>query len=314
MQAKITYNLSQAAQLAQIKTFRQPVARTQTHVIEISPADIDLMSVDEAGNLSQDLDTYRGVNLHTDTVSQAATPEAAWEAYRTACRARQAKAAQERDEKEADDARRLKETEAADGAAAEWIDAQAGNSSMPKNEAMAAVGVKQPNWQAKLPLLSAALERMKERAAKEAEERKAEERAKERAKEEYIARWAEGETLKIREQHEDGLLARHEALKMIAASAFARAGFPDDFDYHLCRSSNCPCGVKDVRSLPAAVYPVWLALKVKLPEGSTFDFHTVREHIDEPDDDGETAGPTIYFVSLHLPVGPFTFDRDVQLN
>lgn len=323
MQATITYTLTEAAQRAQMAATGQPIARKQVHTIEIDPADIDMLKADEAGNLSAQIDrthinySYEGVAA----VCEAQTPQAAWEAYRAAYRERQAAYEAKRLAEEEDAARRLRETEAADAAAAQWIDAKpAGTETWRiKDDALAAAGVGRPNWNANLPLVAAAIERLTQRNKEAAAAQKAAAEAKAQAKQEYIASWiAEHGSADDREQFADGLLSRKTILSMIAARAFADLGIPEAFSYDddFCRNSDCPCGEQTLDVLTRKHYRAWKTLKAKLPEGSTFDFHSVREHLGEDDayEQGEQAGPAQTFVTLHVPVGPFVFDRNVKLE
>lgn len=179
-----------------------------------------------------------------------------------------------------------------------------------------------PEPDAKTPLTDAALVRLKDRHEAFLQAKKEADAAKEISKTQFIGEWiAANAPADIQEQYRDGLLARKDALQMIAASTFTEAGVPDEFRYNdeFCEKSSCPCGEHDIDALPRAQYQSWKELKAKLPTAATFDFHYVREHLADDGDgyDGQskdTAGPKQYFVSLHLPVGPFTFDRNVHLE
>ncbi|HET9322040.1 MAG TPA: hypothetical protein VFO27_19755, partial [Bryobacteraceae bacterium] len=141
--------------------------------------------------------------------------------------------------------------------------------------------------------------------------------AKEKAKTAFIAEWIAGHAdPETRQQFDDGLLCRKAAIALIADAALADlpAAAPG---YKICDSTSCKCGSKDLDCLPRSVYPVWKALKAKLPEGYTVEFSRVRECLKDEDDylpPGEdTAAAPVYLAKVTIPYGPFHFEREVKL-
>lgn len=329
MQAKITWTLTESAQLAQMAATGQPVARKQTHVIEVSPADLELLRADEAGNLSAEIDHTR-INYIIDAVPRVqvgATPEEAWAAYKAAYVARKAKIEAARADEERGIARRLAETEAADAAAAAWIDARSDEYD-PWNvlpQAISAAGIRTPDMDAKLPLARAAYERLKARSAAHLERKKAAAAEREAAKEAYINEWIEKNAdADTQQQHRDGLLDRKAALALIAGEAFAAAGVGDAYEPVICDDASCPCRREDIDTLPREAYAAWRQMKAALPENVSAAFEVVHQCMrDEYSNEGreaprwlsqgEEAAAPQYAALIKLPVGPFTFKRLVRL-
>lgn len=146
--------------------------------------------------------------------------------------------------------------------------------------------------------LAAAERLLRERRA----QAEAERAAKEAAKQAYLDSWVQehGDEL-LRAQHADGLLLRQELLQRVAA--WALADLPEEHEVAVCEDRDCPCGITDVACLPTAVYPAWRALRERLPAGTTWQL----EHAQS------CQGDQYYTVMLHVPCGPFTFDRRVRI-
>lgn len=172
-------------------------------------------------------------------------------------------------------------------------------------------------------------ESSKARAIEQARQEAEQDAAKEKAKKEYIDDWMELHADEaLRQQHHDGFLSRKRALEAIANRAFDDIGLPAEFHYDnkFCRNPECPCGEQTLTTIPPHIYSSWLALKAKLPEETlkaklpeetAFEFRVVREHIDWDElnsDDSSSAGPKQYFAVVHLTVGPFVFDRKLELG
>lgn len=155
------------------------------------------------------------------------------------------------------------------------------------------------------------------------EQRRVKEAAVEKSKQDFVAAWVaeHGDEL-LRAQFADDLACRQRILTLIADHAFANAGVPDAAEKSMvCRNADCPCCDKDVDCLPQGEYATWRNLRAALPEGSTAEFHRVRDCLrDEEDgswpdmeDNRESASDSYYVAHISMPHGPFTFTRRVRL-
>ncbi len=335
MQATITYTLSEKAQLAQIKATGQPVAKKQTHVIDVDTDDIDLLRAAPDGTLFRDdldfLDIGTG-RISVEEVSAASTPTEAWRIYKAVYqRERQKREAEARKKQneEAELAKRIAAIEAADQAAANVLDMRtatsADNVADAKKAALKAVGVdssgipymRYPD----LPLLWAAGERFEKRVEAAKKEKQDAEHAKEAAKTQFIAEWiADHADQDTQEQFHDGLLSRKTAIELIADIAFDEANIPNAFTPRTCQDSSCCCSNQYVDTVPRKVYAAWRALKANLniPASTTVKFSRIvecPEPVNEYEEEKERTEPApIYTAEIYLPYGPFEFKREIVIG
>jgi hypothetical protein len=359
MQATITYLLSKQAQRAQMAATGQPVARKQTATVDITAEDLEYYPVNDDGTIEIDLtggrhSVYQPYNLRNlmmvggGHIEHSAIPDipAIVRAGRDYAEAEKqqvkdkavhdAEAARQRAAQLVVDLASLTDRVMADPNA-RWCggtdrDVRWGADSWTSTEKLRSLD----GW----GVISAELERRK--AADESEAI-----AKEAVKTEAIAAFvaASGDALLI-EQYAAGLLCRKAVISRMAAAALDAAGLPRKCeDPTVCDDSDCPCGDAVATCIPPEVYRRWKAIgpEVKtaainpsltsmsgepvqvvshgpLPEGSTVEFHEVRECLkpepgsyDTLDDGDETAGPTEYHAVVTIPSGPFKFTRRVKV-
>ena len=323
MQAKITYMLSETAQRAQMVATGQPVARKQEHTIEISAEEMRFCEVAENGLLSRDL-----AYLSLPEIEASATPEEAWDAY---VRQQRKQAEKEQAAKMDRESRRMA-TEAADGAAAAWVDALPDDADYygARDKAMPAAGVAQPNWSASTPLLTAALGRLKSRnAAAEAAKERAE-ADKETAKVEYLHDWImEYGDESQRARSADKLLPRKEALAALAEASFTAGAWPVNNSGEKivsgraenprpdCTCEDCDACETEYREtegapgLSAEEYAAYSTVRAAFPDATltvmtNTAYHTCSHR-------GGCGGGTNHSVRVALPVGPFTLTREYAL-
>jgi hypothetical protein len=340
MQATITYLLTEQAQRAQMAATGQPVTRKQSVTVDVPTEDLVLMQVSEDGTPYLDLasgDPQRealkemGCELQylmigTRNVSVHLIGDARADVLDLIRQGKAKIAARVRADRERVDAAITAFLVASVPVESEcrcthppdtYTDVSARTDDLAKRFLAEA--------RRRYDIYTEEQERARrEKAAADARIRSAEEakeRAKEHAKAEYVASWIAGHAdEQTREQFADGLLARSDAVDMIAAAAFAAAGVPEPARYcdDFCTDQDCRCGERSVTSLPLSAYPAWRLLKATLPEGYAVEFLRVREHVPEddidPDAEEPTAGPPMYLAKLTIPHGPFQFTRTVKLG
>jgi hypothetical protein len=322
LSATISYTLNDETQRAQIAATGHPVPRAQVHDIPVTADDLEYLDVQADGRLSKVIGALNGYTVQT--VAASADPVAAFEAYKQAVRDDRERRRGINAAAEAETLARLQATEAADAAAAAYIDKATPSASITesylKGTALHAVGVQQPNYQAAIPLIQAALRRYAERVTEAARLKTEAERADQAAKAAYITAWlnahAPADTIA---QHAAGLLCRATAVSMIADAVLDPIG-PEWPKTAMCEINSCPCyQYKEEPCIPRRLYPAWKALEAKLPQGTTQEFFSARECLRDEDgsygsdDDRETAGPKQWGVFLTVPHGPFVFERRIKL-
>lgn len=321
MQATVTYLLTEQAQRAAMAATGQPVTRKQTMIIEVPKEDIHLFPLREDGTIVLDLTRNYPTNIG------AQLQAAGWPAPNVVqatqldpplledLRRGAAIIAEQKRAKEAliraNSEHNRRQTEAAYQAFLADPEARCGWGEV--HTLVADLRSPADWWPAAHREFVAEIRRRNEADAAAKKQR---EEALERAKTEYIAEWISkyAET-DVQEQFRDGLLARKDALAMIAAAAFDAAGVPaGEPTVPQCGIQGCPCGYREVESLPRSIYPVWKALRAGLPEGYSVTFYRVREcqRSDDGyyDEDSDPVGPPYYTVDLKIPHGPFVFERE----
>jgi hypothetical protein len=321
MQATITYLLTEAAQRAAMAATGQPVARKQTMTIEVPAEDLHLFPVTPDGAITLDL-----TQSYLTDIS-ARLKAAGWPTPGAGVAAAQI------DPSVLDDLKRgtaiLAERKQAEEALARANGEHNRRQTEAAYQAFLADPAARAGWSGVRDLVPDLRspadwwpEAHKEFAAEirrrndaDADAKKRREEELERAKTDYIAAWVSKHAEPdVQEQFRDGLLARKDALAMIASAAFEAAGVPaGEPGVSRCDDSNCPCGYKELDALPRAIYSAWKALRATLPDGYSVQFYRVRECLKDDgyyDGDGESAGPPHYTVDLKIPCGPFTFERE----
>lgn len=178
-------------------------------------------------------------------------------------------------------------------------------------------------------LLAAEVRIRQQRDAAAAATRAAQERdeeAKENAKRDYIAAWiADHGDQSTKDRLADRLLARSEAIGLIANATLDPIAPAYDSNAAICDDRDCPCGEVEVESLARGPYSSWVTLRDKLPDGSTHRFLKVKtcRHANEVDEDGESyqishgnhcVDGVVIIARLCVPCGPFKLARDVKLS
>jgi len=334
MQATITYLLTEQAQRAQMATTGQPVARKQIMTIEVAPEDLELFSVDEDGNAYLDFarSTYeipqcKWLQAATGMDNKLLFPAVAPDMVAILRDGRAKVKAEQKEREERAERERIEKRAQQDEAMRAFIaDPNMPWISNPRSWVPLRGGYTLDiSTRPSDPLVDeyrrVATERMEAQSKREQaarEQREAADAAKERAKTDYIDAWVRehGDEL-TRQQHADGLLPRKEALALIADAAMA--DLPGEYDPgEFCQDRDCPCGRKDIDTLPRKAYEAWLPIKAKLPQGAEVEFERVRECLKDGDgyvdEDTETAGPPVYAALLKVPVGPFVFERLVLIG
>lgn len=324
MQAKVTYLLTEQAQRAHMLSTGRPIARKQ-EVVEDVPNDLlssKFCRIGQDGSIAFDLEDNAGIVAYVSTefgrerVGTAfdcapRSAEAAIREMEERIRAQQAAAdarkEQRRIEQAEDRAKEAKQKEAERAKEQLVIDAFLADSSKLADE--------RGEYYAKIDGV-----RIEDQAvADEANRRyEAAEQAKDADKKAFLESWlAEHGTEADRRQYADGLLCRRELLTLVADKSFSDAGVPEEHaTSEVCQHSDCPCTDHWTECLPREVYPVWQALKARLPQGTTWRFSEVRECLRSTPyrEDEETAGPAYYTVDLTMPAGPYKFERKVSLG
>jgi len=172
-----------------------------------------------------------------------------------------------------------------------------------------------PEIWAKIEATNAARAAERVRRDKEADMRKADESARaeairdqqEEAKSQFIAAWVSSACdAELIEQHAAGLLCHREAVSMIADAVLNPLGMAAD--YTMCNDPDHHCGPCEITCLPRRLYGAWKTLEAKLPAGTTWDFERVVDCL------GMDLTKKRYFVNVHVPSGPFVFDRAIELE
>jgi hypothetical protein len=317
MQATITYLLTEQAQRAQMAATGQPVARKQVLTVEVAPEDIDLFLIDEAGNLSLDASKWgyqdslaaAGWKANgSETLAATPNPDVIGDLKRGRAIREAEKLEKERITRENSEHNR-RVTEEAYKRFLSDPQARGDNYGGPKVE-----GLLSPAdwWPSQHEEFTAEIRR---RSEADALAKKAAEEQKELAKQAFINEWIENNTdEETHQQHADGLLARKDALELIANSTLDPIA--PKYVPRVCEDRDCACGRKDIDTLPRAIYPALKTLKAKLPPNSIIEMERVRECLRDADgfaEDKEATAPR-YAATIKVPVGPFVFERLVRLR
>lgn len=324
LQATIIYNLTEEAQRAQMAATGQPVARKQTATVEVKPEDLTFYPVESDGTITVNL--YAGSGLPAELRNAGAiTAYAETPDIPGILREFRAKKQALLDQISSRD------QEVADAIMAGKHDSNDSNyavrSALNMWSMPAALQPESAELRKLTPLAHAAAVRRQEVAAEEEKARRqrekeereriaAEDARKEQEKLDYITAWIEehGDT-DLRLQHQNGMLCRKTALKLIADAAFIENELADAYRYPTCDDRGCPCGREELDCVPPEVYQGWPAILAALPEGTTARFIRVTECPGEDWDDGENDENLVkhYAAEIRMPVGPFVFDRTIQL-
>jgi hypothetical protein len=340
MQATITYLLTEQAQRDAIRATGSQVRRRQTRTINVGPDDLDLFPIDANGFIELDLtgsiagqwrEPLKAAGWAPDGHTGIASNQFDFpfiEDYRRGLALLAARDAEQKALEEANGQYNQALTERAFQHFLNDPNTRASERISDMVEDLTGEELKAPaSW---FPSDHAGfVSEIKRRRALEEEARKAAARAKEDAeaakakfKTEYIDNWiAQVGSAEIKKQHEDGLLARADALRLIADREFEFLAIPPAHKVHLCQDEECPCGNEGVDGLPPAVYTGWAAQLLDLiPDGigATVEFEKSRDCLRDPDGyhepDNDGAGKPYYTALIKLPLGPFVFQRRVKIS
>jgi hypothetical protein len=352
MTATITYLLSRQGQQAHLAATGIAAPRQQTKTIEVNADDLDLLDIDDAGNAYLAL-TARPYDLRGRSAEAAVAITRAWDILgstkvpeiasidtdilalvRGNTAEHDREVAEQKAKQEAEVAEQMAACAKVDGRIAAILDALGDDTDpyYPLNNLIRDSGLgfyvrDNPGY---LPLATAANKRLeirydayqyarKAEADKEKAEKEKAEKEREKAKEAYIAAWIPAHAdWTVREQFAEGLLSRQAALDVIAEDAFKNLPAEASYNGDFCDETDCPCGTKDLRSIPTSRYPVWREVKGKLPEGYKVGFFRVRECLHEEQSydgcvDEQRARKARYFALVTIPYGPFQFERRIEL-
>ena len=316
MQATVIYMLSEQAQRDAMAAIGQPVARKHSMTIDITAEDLSLLPIGDDGTINVDV---TGATRYLDTLILAG-----WQSENSGLRTSAnvlnppflaelrtgqmilAENARQKDlvGKENTEYNR----QATEGAYLGFLADPAARATGPR--ALIGRDLQSPAdyWPEDHTKLVAEINRRNE--ADKAVETAAKE-SKEQAKREYINTWITSNAPPhIQEQYAAGLLARSEALTMIANTAFTATGLPEEHPVLMCRDTNCPCGIQEVQTIPPAIYSLWREIRHRLPDGTIAEFEESRDCIRDSDAD---SGDPYYTVLVKIPHGPFTFERRIKL-
>jgi hypothetical protein len=310
MTANVLYTLTEVGQKAALKAGVN-AAKVQSLSGEVEERDLEILDISESGAVTGD---FRG--LHFDA------PAASIREVLDAVHARNEGKKREREEERKEQAERDRAT--AVTLRADLTEAIAKLERGEQASVSLAWTPQHIKYDAGIELCeryaslvkAIAEEAQAERARAHLEKQKAEEQ-QEREKQEYRRTWAlehlEGDEL---EQYNEGIFPKQELLERIANAVLDPIG--PAFEWHTCQNDDHKCGTDYVSSLPPTIYPEWKRIKALLPEGSTHKFFYVKPCLlpsdgDYYEDGNDGVGAKQYGVELKVPVGPYLFDRDVEL-
>jgi hypothetical protein len=344
MNATITYLLTEQAQRDAIKATGQPVARKQQMIIEVPAEDLDLFPIDANGMIELDLtgsitsswrEPLKAAGWAPDGHSGVAANQYDFpfiEDYRRGLAFVTARKAEQEALEEANGRHNQGLAERAYQAFLTAPDRQPADRINELVEELTGEELKAPAAWFPSDHAGFAAE-IKRRRAIEEDARKAAEKAKEdaeaakaQAKTDYINTWiAANASPAIQKQHQDDLLTRADAIRLIADAAFDALGVPQAHRVTMCQDDSCACGIKDVNGIPTEVYERWLTVAGLLPDNVFLEFEVARDC--ERDADGyydadgaydrtglnDGAGKSYYTAMIKLPVGPFIFQRRIKI-